>query len=71
MTVIESYCILQFLSMKLATVNPELNIDLDQIFSKDVSTYDYLKFFIIWSENKIKYQSDIEPFLNFSSFFIV
>lgn len=71
MTVIESYCILQFLSMKLATVNPELNIDLDQIFSKDVSTYDYLKFFIIWSEIKIKYQSDIEPFLNFSSFFIV
>lgn len=26
----------EFLSMKLATVNPELNIDLDQIFSKDI-----------------------------------
>lgn len=71
MTVIESYCILQFLSMKLATVNPELNIDLDQIFSKDVSNYDYLKFFIIWSEIKIKYQSDIEPFLNFSCPFLL
>lgn len=71
MTVIESYCILQFLSMKLATVNPELNIDLDQIFSKDVSNYDYLKFFIIWSEIKIKYQSDIEPFLSFSCPFLL
>lgn len=28
---------LQFLSMKLATVNPELNIDLERILSKDVS----------------------------------
>lgn len=27
----------QFLSMKLATVNPELNIDIEQILSKDVS----------------------------------
>lgn len=27
----------QFLSMKLATVNPELNIDMEQILSKDVS----------------------------------
>ncbi|KAL3514351.1 hypothetical protein ACH5RR_027068 [Cinchona calisaya] len=26
----------EFLSMKLATVNPELNIDLDRIFSKDI-----------------------------------
>lgn len=29
--------ILQFLSMKLATVNPELNFDVDRILSKDVS----------------------------------
>lgn len=28
---------LQFLSMKLATVNPELNIDIERILSKDVS----------------------------------
>jgi hypothetical protein len=27
----------QFLSMKLATVNPELNVDIEQILSKDVS----------------------------------
>ena len=26
----------QFLSMKLATVNPELNIDIDRILAKDV-----------------------------------
>lgn len=26
----------EFLSMKLATVNPELNIDIDRIFSKDI-----------------------------------
>lgn len=29
--------LLQFLSMKLATVNPELNIDIERILSKDVS----------------------------------
>lgn len=27
----------QFLSMKLATVNPEVNIDIERILSKDVS----------------------------------
>ncbi|CDP01005.1 unnamed protein product [Coffea canephora] len=26
----------EFLSMKLATVNPELNVDLDRIFQKDI-----------------------------------
>lgn len=55
LTVMAYYCILQFLSMKLATVNPELNIDLDQIFSKDVSTYYYLKFFISRSKIIIKF----------------
>lgn len=34
------YNILQFLSMKLATVNPELNFDLERILSKDVSVSD-------------------------------
>lgn len=29
-------CFLQFLSMKLATVNPEVNIDIDRILAKDV-----------------------------------
>ena len=29
--------ILQFLSMKLATVNPELNVNLERILSRDVS----------------------------------
>lgn len=29
--------VLQFLSMKLATVNPELNFDIDRILSKEVS----------------------------------
>lgn len=33
--------LLQFLSMKLATVNPELSTDIERILSKDVSQGSY------------------------------
>jgi hypothetical protein len=38
--------LLQFLSMKLATVNPELQIDVERILSKDVSKVYVVKEFI-------------------------
>ena len=33
--------LLQFLSMKLATVNPEINLDIEQIFTKEVRSINF------------------------------
>lgn len=34
--IIQVFCNLQFLSMKLAAVNPEMSFNLEQILTKDV-----------------------------------